>query len=280
MIDEWLKSYQCKTVYDVQHAKREILQYIALAGLARSDFFDHASFYGGTALRLIYGMPRFSEDIDFSLNEKNGSFSLENYFHYIEQECKLLNLDVSLSVKNKVNPNAIESAFLKDNTEWNIISFKDRKNRLEPDVKIKIEIDRNPPLNFKSEQKLLLRPYSFYVNVFREEYLFAGKMHALLFREWKTRIKGRDWYDMEWYIKRGTKLDLTHLETRAWESGHLQPEKKLTPTLFKEILNKKINGLDIDGARFDVQRFVSNPAELNIWSRQYFLDLAAKVKYS
>ncbi len=280
MIDEWLTSYECKTAYEVQHAKREILQYIALSGLARSDFFDHASFYGGTALRIIYGMQRFSEDIDFSLNEKNMNFSLENYFQYIEDECKLLNLAVSLAIKQKVNPNAVESAFLKDNTEWNVISFKDKKNGAEPEVKIKIEIDRNPPLNFKTEQKLLIKPYSFYVSVFREEYLFAGKMHALLFREWKSRVKGRDWYDMEWYIKRGSKLNLAHLETRAWESGHFSTGKRLTPDLFRELLIKKINQLDIDGARFDVQRFIVNPIELNIWSKQYFLDLTEKINIS
>jgi predicted nucleotidyltransferase component of viral defense system len=277
MIDQWLSTYQCKSQADVHHAKREIIQYIALAGLARSDFFEKASFYGGTALRILYGMERFSEDIDFSLNEKNNNFSLERYFHYIVDECNLLNLHVDLSIKDKVNPNAVESAFLKDNTEWSVVTFKDKISGIMPDVKIKIEIDRNPPLNFEVEQKLITKPYSFYLTAMREEFLFAGKMHALLFREWKTRIKGRDWYDMEWYIRRGTKLHLGHLETRAKESAHFPADKSMTTKTLKQLLKDKIDRLDVESALMDIRRFVVHQETLQIWSRQYFHDLVDKI---
>jgi predicted nucleotidyltransferase component of viral defense system len=180
MIKDWFDSYHAKTQDEVLKAKREIIQYIALSGLSRSDFFSKASYYGGTALRMLYGLPRFSEDIDFSLNYSDPNFSLKEYFPFIEKESILHDLEVELSIKEKIQPNDVESAFLKDNTEWNIISVHEK---FSPTIKIKIEIDRNPPLFFETEPKLIIRPFSFYINTFKESYLFAGKMHAFLFRE-------------------------------------------------------------------------------------------------
>jgi predicted nucleotidyltransferase component of viral defense system len=278
MLKEWFDSYDCKSIDEEFEAKREILQHIVLAALSRSDFFDHASFYGGTALRILHGLPRYSEDIDFSLNGQEKEFSLANYFSFIEDECKMFGLEVALSVKDKVSPNAIESAFLKDNTEWNIITLQDKRDKMASNVKIKVEIDRNPPLLFKTEQKLILRPFSFYVTTFEKESLFAGKMHALLYREWKTRTKGRDWYDMEWYIKKGITLDLTHLQERAWQSGHLDKNETMTKEKLSSLLKDRISRLDVDGAYFDAKRFVHNPADLKIWSKQYFQDLGGMIK--
>jgi predicted nucleotidyltransferase component of viral defense system len=280
MIKEWFDSYNCKNQDDILKAKTEIIQHVVLAALSRSDFFDKASFYGGTALRILYQLPRYSEDIDFSLHSRDDNFTLENYFSYIIQECKLYNLEVDLSVKKKVNFNFVESAFLKDKTEWNIISIKDKKDRLEAEVKVKIEIDRNPPKYFETEQKLLIKPFSFYISTYKQEYLFAGKMHALLFREWKSRVKGRDWYDMEWYIKRGTKLDLRHLQERSYQSNHLNVKSKLDEKTFHKLLKTKIENLNIDSALSDIQRFVMNPQDLNIWSKQYFRDLANLIKFN
>jgi predicted nucleotidyltransferase component of viral defense system len=279
MIKEWFDTYNCQNQDDILKAKTEIIQQIVLAALSRSDFFNKAAFYGGTALRLLYQLPRYSEDIDFSLHSKDDDFTLETYFTFIVQECKLHNLDVELKVKKKVNVNSVESAFLKDKTEWNIITFQDKKDRLDAEVKVKIEIDRNPPKYFETEQKLLIKPFSFYISTYRQEYLFAGKMHALLFREWKTRVKGRDWYDMEWYIKRGTRLDLRHLQERAHQSNHLDLKLKMDEKMFHNILKTKIENLNLESALFDVQRFVMNPHDLNIWSKQYFHDLVSLIKF-
>lgn len=278
MLKEWFDSYECKSMDEEFEAKREILQHVVLAALSRSDFFEHASFYGGTALRILYGLPRYSEDIDFSLNARGEGFSLANYFSFIADECKMFGLEVALSVKDKVGPNAIESAFLKDNTEWNIITLQDKRGKMASKVKIKVEIDRNPPLKFKTEQKLILKPFSFYVTTFEKESLFAGKMHALLFREWKTRTKGRDWYDMEWYIKKGIALDLTHLQERARQSGHLDKNERMTKEKMSSLLHDRISRLDVVDAYFDVKRFVHNASDLAIWSKQYFLDLGAMIK--
>lgn len=278
MIKEWLETYNCTSYDEVYKTKREILQFITLAGLSRSNFFTKASFYGGTALRLLYNIQRFSENIDFSLNERDDHFTLEEYFPYIVEECKMHNLDVTLDVKKKMNSSAVESAFLKNNTEWNIITAFNRKDGVETQLKIKIEIDRNPPLKFLTEEKLVTRPFSYYIVAFQEQYLFAGKMHALLFREWKKNVKGRDWYDLEWYIKKGIPINLEHLQERAWQSGHLDKKIQLDKKVFLKLLNEKIESVNMDILLSDIQRFVFNPAELNIWSKQYFHDLVKMVK--
>ncbi len=275
MIKEWFESYNAHNQDEVLKAKREIIQYITLSGLSRSDFFSKASYYGGTALRMLYGLPRFSEDMDFSLNYSDPHFSLRNYFSYIEKECILHGLEVELSIKDKIQPNDIESAFLKDNTEWNILSIS---QKFAPTIKIKIEIDKNPPLHFETEPKLILKPFSFYINAFKESYLFAGKMHAFLYREWKTRVKGRDWYDLEWYIKRGTPLNLRHLQERAIQSQHLPSDTSLTSELLQNLIKDKIKNTDINMALIDIKRFIQNPSELNIWSKQYFYDLVRMMK--
>lgn len=144
---------------------------------------------------------------------------------------------------------------------------------------MKIEIDKEPPLKFDSEPKLLLQPYSFYVNCMKEEFLFAGKMHALLFRQWKNRVKGRDWYDFEWFVRRGTKLNLAHLKERCVESGHWEKAEIFDAGALLTILKNRIQQLDIDLAKEDIQRFVQNPAELKIWSKQYFLDVMQHIQW-
>jgi predicted nucleotidyltransferase component of viral defense system len=278
MLKEWLAKFNYTTVEQEFKAKREILQHIILSGLSRSDFYTHAAFYGGTALRILYGLPRYSEDIDFSLNYKDAEFTLEKYLPIIEEECKLYGLDITIKIKHNINPNAIQSAFLKDNTQWSEIIFDGKRDKLIHDVKVKIEIDRNPPLKFNTEQKLIVTPYSFYVNTFTKESLFAGKMHVLLFREWKTRVKGRDWFDLEWYIKNNIALDIMHLQERAWQSGHISKKEKLNATKLKNLLDAKIKKLDVKNAMFDVRKFVQQPASLDIWSTQYFLDLVKGIK--
>jgi hypothetical protein len=125
-------------------------------------------------------------------------------------EFQALGIKVSLNQKMKSTISSIDSAFLKSDTLWSELIFEDTipqiKLSIKPSIKIKLEIDTNPPLRFSTENKLLTKPFSFYVNCFTLPDLFAGKMHALLFRKWKTRVKGRDWYDLEWYIKKGGNL--------------------------------------------------------------------------
>ena len=282
MMKEWIAEYQPKNEDDVLSAMREIMQEIALAGLSRTDFFKKAAFYGGTALRIFYSLNRFSEDLDFSLLEADSDFSLEPYFVAILDEFAAQGMTVSIREKDKKVQTAIESAFLKSETIWKELILEDIVKQTEiksnKSVKIKIEVDRKPPLGFTTEEKLLLRPFSFYVKSFTKPSLFAGKMHALLFRKWKTRIKGRDWYDMEWYIRKGIPLDLNHFLKRATDTGDWLGDS-ITKAQVIQLLTYKINSVNIEQVKEDVVRFIPDPKVLDIWSKDYFLDLIEKLKF-
>ena len=282
MIEEWLKKYDVSSTEDLLSAKREIMQEVALAGLSRGGFFNHATFYGGTALRIFHGLKRYSEDLDFSLNYVEEQFSLEDYFQSIKEEFLILGLDVNLNIKKEVNTSSVESAFLKENAIWGMISLKEefRPEKFFPHIKIKIEVDRTPPLLFKKEQLLLTNPYSFYVSCMTLESLFAGKIHAVLFRNWKSRVKGRDWYDLEWYIRKGVKLDLNSFLDRCINAGNFPKDKlELQQDEFMELIKAKIETLNIESAKDDVKIFIADKESLNIWSKKYFMDLVQHLKF-
>ncbi|NOQ51887.1 MAG: nucleotidyl transferase AbiEii/AbiGii toxin family protein [Desulfuromonadaceae bacterium] len=249
------------------------MQEVALAGLYRGGFFEQAAFYGGTCLRVFYGLKRFSEDLDFSLLKADPTFSLEPYFRSIKDEFNAFGFDVDISAKKKNIQSDIESAFLKKMSSIYDVRVSGRKT-----IRIKFEVDICPPLGFSVEEKLLIHPYSFYVKCFSLPDLFAGKMHALLFRQWKNRVKGRDWYDFEWYVKQGVELNLTHFVERASQSGNL-PNYSLQNTDFLELIQQKIQQLDVDSARRDVVRFIKDPQQLEIWSQEYFLQLTQMMRF-
>lgn len=282
MIKEWLAEYKPQNEEEILAALREIMQEITLAGLSRTDFFEHAAFYGGTALRIFYGLDRYSEDLDFSLLKTDHSFSIQPYFNAILDEFKSLGLNVSIREKKKTKQTTIDSAFLKAETIWQEIVLEDiiretgvRSNRT---LKIKIKVDRQPPQNFKTEEKLLLRPFSFYVKCFTPSSLFAGKMHALLFRKWKNRVKGRDWYDLEWYIKKGIPLDVNHFLARAKDTNDWHDDD-ISQKQIVELLDKKIESVSFKNIKEDVVRFVKSDDSLSIWSTEYFKDLIRQIKF-
>lgn len=253
------------------NAEQEVCQKIALAGLHRGGFFDHAAFYGGTCLRLFHGLPRFSEDMDFSLIEKRDDIHLENYFDAIREEFHIAGFDVTITKKEKKAFGKVESAFLKENTEAYDIKFQTKRT-----VKVKIELDTDPPLLFNTEQKILKLPYSFMVRCFTLPDLYAGKMHALVYRAWQRRVKGRDWYDFEWYVRYNVPLDFNHLQERIREfSGS---EVSLEEFMFQ--LREKLAGTNIDNVKQDVIPYIdkSQLRALDIWSNDYFLQLAESIK--
>lgn len=252
-----------------RNALYEVTQQIALAGLYRGGFFEKAAFYGGTCLRIMHGLERYSEDMDFSLLEKNYKFNIQDYFPAIITEFKALGRDVTITKKEKKNFGKVDSAFLKDTTEVYNLSFQAEKS-----LKIKIEVDTMPPLNFETEQKLLLQPYSFMVKCLTLSDLFAGKMHALVFRSWKNRVKGRDWYDFEWYIRNGVELNYRHLQERIREFNGVD----MNFDEFIDLLKEKLSSANIELVKDDVRSFVINPRELDIWSNDYFLLLADRMK--
>lgn len=273
VLENMLSKYNLTTDADVINAMREIMQEIALAGLYRGGFFNKAAFYGGTCLRIFHKIDRFSEDLDFSLLEKNPDFKLEPYFKALAIEFEALGLEVQITQKQKKHNTDIESAFLKPINDIYILNFKNQKN-----IKIKFEVDTNPPLGFELENRLLLQPFSFYVNCFTLPDLFSGKMHALLFRNWKNRVKGRDWYDFEWYVRNRVKLNLSHFAERAYQTNHLS-SNTISKTEFIDMLKERISKVDFNNAAKEVAVFISNPDKINIWSKDYFLQVADMVEY-
>ncbi|MDQ6762034.1 MAG: nucleotidyl transferase AbiEii/AbiGii toxin family protein [Bacteroidota bacterium] len=282
MIKEWIEEYKPSNKQQAEQALREIMQEVALAGLQRTGFFEKAAFYGGTALRIFYHLNRFSEDLDFSLLEVNPEFKLEPYLEGIVTEFKALGMDVTIKEKNKSNKTNIDSAFLKSETVWKELLLEkvipQEGLGSTPNIKIKLEVDTEPPLGFQTEEKLLLKPFSFYVKCFTLPDLFAGKMHALLFRKWKNRVKGRDWYDMEWYIKNSIPLNLDHFLLRAQDSGDVEM-KKISKEAFIKFLKTKIDSVAFSNIKDDIVRFIPDDKVLDIWSPDYFAALADKMKF-
>ena len=270
IFDEMVAAYNPQNAEQRLNAQHQAMQQIVLAGLQKGGFFEHAAFYGGTCLRIFHNLPRFSEDMDFSLTEKNPSIHLENYFQAIQDVFAFTGKEVVITQKEKLNFGRVESAFLKEDTSAYDIVFQTEKT-----IKVKIELDTDPPLLFDTKQKLLMRPYSLMVRCFTLPDLFAGKMHALVYRNWKSRVKGRDWYDFEWYIRFNVPLNFKHLQERIREfSG-----KEVSKEEFMQLLRERLSTADINQVKQDVLPFVDRPSDLNIWSNDYFLQLADKLRF-
>lgn len=273
VFERMVAKYKINTQDDKLNAYHEVMQEITLSALNRAGFFNHAAFYGGTCLRIFHKLSRFSEDMDFSLLQNDNSFTLEPYFETIIKEFKALGREVSVNRKVKKNFTHVESAFLKDSTEVYNVEFQTEKT-----VKIKIEVDVTPPLGFETESKLLLMPYSFMTRCFTLPNLYAGKMHAMLFRNWKHRVKGRDWFDFEWYVRNGVKLNFEHLKIRSLQKGY-QGNDEFTPELFNNLLKNRIENTLIERVKQDVRPFVQSTDEMEIWSTDYFLQLVDMIKF-
>ena len=281
--NKMLQRYAHRTVDDSVQALREIIQEVALLGLWRAKFFEHAAFYGGTALRILYGLDRFSEDLDFSLLSPADGFSLGRYTESLEEELRAFGFKIRVEMVDKAVTTAVQSAFLKGNTrnELLVIETGEELARQIPAghlLRIKLEVDTEPPPCFDTETKYLLNPVPFAVRCYTLPNLFAGKMHALLFRKWTNRVKGRDWYDFIWYAANHPELHLAHLEQRMRQTGHWNEEGPLTESSFRELLAAAIDRLNLEQAKRDVFPFLKDPRVLEIWSAGFFNAVAAQLK--
>jgi predicted nucleotidyltransferase component of viral defense system len=282
-IAQMLSKYDCRSLNDHTNALREILQEVALLGLWRGKFFEKAAFYGGTALRILYGLDRFSEDMDFSLLEPMADFELTCYAAFLLRECEAFGFDVRFEKADKIRQSSVQSSFLKADTRRQLLVIETAEEMLKAlpkgkILKIKVEVDTDPPPGFKTQTRYLLNPIPFAVRVFSLPDLFAGKMHAILCRRWKTRVKGRDWYDFVWYVANHPRLHLHHLEQRMRQTGDWDGGSPLTEKDFKDVLFEKIKTLNIDQVRTEVEPFVKTPENLSIWSREFFLDIVSRIE--
>lgn len=282
-ISKMLSKYECGSIDSYENALKEIIQEIALLGLWRSKFFEKSAFYGGTALRILYGLNRFSEDLDFSLLRPNPSFKILPYCKSVISELESFGFNVDISPREKTNESTIESAFIKTGTLQNLLSIEaptklTKRIPINQLIKIKLEVDIDPPGGFETEAKYLLEPIPFSINTYTLPDLFAGKLHAVLCRKWQTRVKGRDWYDFVWFIGRGIPVHLSHLKRRMRQSGDLKPKDTLNKYLLLELMKKKIGKLDIATARRDVMNSLKDPASIDVWSNAFFSDVLLEMK--
>lgn len=277
VILEMLREYACANEQQAVNALREIMQSVALFALSRENFFSRAAFYGGTALRILYGLNRGSEDMDFSLLEPDPEFELGDYAAGMKTVFASFGMDVAFSQKIKVDRTDIQSGFLKSNTQAQLLSIGldgalARRIHARREMKIKIEVDVQPPPGFRTEIKYLYRPQPFAVRAYALPDLLAGKLHAVLFRSWGSRVKGRDWYDLAWYAGSHPAYDLPHLESRARQSGDYSDAAPLTDGAVHAMLEERLNRIDVDAVAEDVRPFLRDQNELTCWSRAFFLD--------
>lgn len=280
-----LKKYHCHQLRDYENALKEIIQEITLLGLWRAKFFDKAAFYGGTALRILYGLDRFSEDLDFTLLTAISDFKLDKYNVAIKEELSSFGFKVVVDTKQKNVDTAIESAFIKAETRQQLILIEAPVSLVASipkmqTLKVKVEVDTSPPPHINTEVKTLLHPIPFSVKTVSQPDLFAGKLHAILCRKWKNRIKGRDWYDFYWFIAHNIMLNREALRQRLIQTHIWHEKKDLTASDIKKLLLAKIEQVDFKAAKQDVLPFIKDKQALALWGPQFFTALVEKIHYS
>lgn len=284
-VEEMLKKYNAVTPEEKKNAMKEIMQEIVLCGLSRAGFFKRAAFYGGTALRIFYGLDRFSEDLDFSLMQVELTFDLAAYFPMLEKEVAAYGLRLNVSEKGKTKDSTIKSAFLKGNTKEHILLFyadHQMANGITANetVKIKIEVDVNPPAGANYEHKFQLLPAPYEIRLYDMPSLFAGKTHAVICRAWKNRIKGRDLYDYIFYLSRNARVNMPHLKARLVESGVPTDNDPFDIEILKRLLYDRFEAIDYESAKDDVRTFITDKDSLNIWCPEFFKQITSKLQAS
>ena len=277
--------YQPRSSQDYQNAVREIVQEIALLGLWRTAFYEHAAFYGGSALRIFHGLQRFSEDLDFSLLQPEPDFSLKPYLGSVADELMAWGFEFRAEGVEKNKASSIESPFLKGSTMINLLQIgapQEIASRLPKGqlIQIKLEIDIDPPPRATTETLTRLVPTPHQVRLYDPSSLFAGKLHAVLCRNWKNRVKGRDFYDFLWYVGRRIPLNLGHLEARMRQSGDWPLETPLDTEGLSRRLEERFATVNFDQANEDIAPFLKDPRELSLWSSGFFMELIPQIRTS
>ena len=271
-----IAKYNPKNNLERENAIKEIIQEIALAGLSRGGFFEKAAFYGGTCLRIFYGLDRFSEDLDFALVKKDEGFKFDDYFPRLKREFLSYGIDLNIELKKKSNASLVQSAFLKGNSLMLMMTFfpknEDAKHILSNQkIKIKFEIDMDNPEGGITEYKYRMFPSPYEIQVFDESTLFAGKIHAILCREYKNHVKGRDYYDYLFYIGKKVPFNMKYLENKLKNTGKIAMDEILSLDRVKEFLRNRFEKVNYNQAIEDVSNFIVQEESLNLWKKEFFL---------
>jgi hypothetical protein len=273
IVQERLNQYQSRNSLEEENAIKEITQEIALSGLSRAGFFKVAAFQGGTCLRVFHGLNRFSEDLDFALNEPDPVFEWAPYLKSLRVELEAYGYH--LEIQDRLpDGNPVKSVFLKDDSIGKILLFNHRGAGARRAIKIKLEIDANPPAGAVAERKYVEFPVTVPVLAHDLPSLFAWKSHALLCRPWE---KGRDWFDFIWYAGRKTRVDFELLSNALDQLGPWKGQGvRVTKKWYFENLCEKIQATDWEKQKKDVSRFLKQADAdlLDLWGREFFLDRA------
>jgi len=279
VLEQMLKKYKINSVEDKKHAIKEIIQEIVLSGLSRSNFFKDAAFYGGTALRIFYNLDRFSEDLDFTLLVSNSNYDFDQYISFVRNEVESLGLKFEVEEQNKTKNTNIKSAFLKGNTREQFLVFYPNENHdlailhADEKIKVKFDIDTNPPEYANTELKYRLLPYPYQVRVYDLPSLFAGKVDAVLSRNWKSRVKGRDFYDYVYFLSMEVSVNMKHLKYRLVQSKYIDTDFELTKESLINLLHQRFDEIDFEEAKKDVAPFITNLSKLDLWSKEFFKEI-------
>lgn len=282
ILNQMLEKYEIKNIQDETNAMKEIIQEIVICGLSRGNFFNEVAFYGGTALRIFYGLNRFSEDLDFSLIKPNSNFDLTKYFTYIEKEVQAYGLNLKVIEKEKSKESNILSAFLKGDTKEHILIFFDnniKNSNSMKNIKIKFEVDINPPLSANYELRYKLLPSPHQVRLYDKSSLFAGKIHAVLCRNWKSRTKGRDLYDYIFFLSKDIGVNLELIKSKLIQSNVISENEEFNLDILKEMLIKKFSEINYTDAKEDIIPFIKDTSSLDLWNDKFFIEITQNLKF-
>ncbi len=279
-----LDKYNPQNNVDRENAIKEIIQEIALAGLSKGGFFEKAAFYGGTCLRMFHKLNRFSEDLDFALIEKDGAFKLDDFFPALKKEFESYGIELKIETKKIDMNHDVQSAFLKANTLLLMMSFFPKNNDSDKiffyqKIKIKFEIDTDNPSGGTTEIRYSLLPSPYEIRIFDEATLFAGKIHAVLCRNYQKHVKGRDYYDYLFYVAKGSAINIKYLENKLKNTGGILEEgETLTLEKIKQLLNEKFETVDYQSAINDVSNFIRDKEGLKLWKKELFISTTDNLK--
>jgi predicted nucleotidyltransferase component of viral defense system len=276
LIRQRLASYNVKNALEEEQATKEILQEVALYSLWRSGFFEIAAFQGGTSLRILHKLQRFSEDLDFILLQPDAAFDWGRYLSPLVMGLTEFGLQSEVLDKSKMDRN-IREAVLKNDSISRQLNLRFNRDGVSRTLKIKLEIDINPPANSTFAYSYLDFPSDFEVCHQDLPSNFALKIHALLCRPY---LKGRDWYDFNWYIKQSIRPNLPHLQAALEQVGPWKGERlEVSAQWVHDRLVEKIATIDWKAAAADVERFLGHAEResLKLWSTRFFTARAAQL---
>lgn len=271
IIQKRLDAYAAANPLEEIQASKEIIQEIALYALWRAGFFEVAAFQGGTSLRILHGLPRFSEDLDFMLKEPNPGFDWSVYLMQLTACFADYGLQSEALPKARMDQR-IKRAVIKDSSITNQLNLSFYRGHADQKIKVKLEIDVEPPAESAFEYTYLDFPADYEVCHQDLSSNFALKIHALLCRKF---VKGRDWYDFNWYVKQSVTPNLPHLKNALVQYGPWEGQHNLVVDMawLKAVMRDKVNSISWPEAAADVERFLK-PAEVNslrLWSARFFL---------